>query len=395
MIELATRVSDSFRKTWSTTPDVISIAPGRVNLIGEHTDYSGGFVLPVAIDRHIVVAAKRTNGSEVAGDSVDFDTGAECPVGYYDPEHPVEWFRYVAGVLFEMERAGYSIPGLCFSAGGDIAIGAGLASSAALEVAVLTALEGLLGVRMDDREAALLCQRAENDFVGINCGIMDQFISRKGRRDHALLIDCSDLSSETVGANLPGYSWLVIDSGKRRGLLESKYNQRRNECERALGEARALFPDREIRNLRDISKDTLPKLKGVCDDNAYRRLRHVVTENERVLKTVDALRRQDADTVGRLLYQSHESLRDDFEVSCEELDDIVKTLSQAAGVTGARLTGAGFGGSVVALVRTDAVPAIASAVEKRNLTKVRVEEAGARIFPIKIDDGAGLLEANW
>jgi len=395
MIELATRVSDSFGKTWSTTPDVVSIAPGRVNLIGEHTDYSGGFVLPVAIDRHIVVAAKRTNGSEVTGHSVDFDTGAECPVGGYDPAHPVEWFRYIAGVLSELERANYSIPSFSFSVGGDIPIGAGLASSAALEMAVLAAIEGLLGIRIDDREAALLCQRAENDFVGMNCGIMDQFISRKGQRDHALLIDCTDLSTEPVDARLPGYSWLVIDSGKRRGLLESEYNRRRSECERALGEARTLFPDRDIRNLRDISRDALPELKRVCDDKVYRRLRHVVSENERVLKAVDALRCQDADTVGRLLYQSHESLRDDFEVSCKELDGIVETLSRTAGVTGARLTGAGFGGSVVALVRTDAVPAIASAMEKLNLAKVMAEEVGTRVFPIKIDDGARLLETNW
>ena len=394
MIELATLVSDSFRKTWSTTPEVVSIAPGRVNLIGEHTDYSGGFVLPVAIDRHIVVATKRTNGSEVTGHSVDFETGAECPVGCYDPEYPVEWFRYAVGVLSELERAGYSVPGFCFSVGGDIPIGAGLASSAALEMAILTAIEGLLGFSMDDREAALLCQRAENNFVGMNCGIMDQFISRKGQRDHALLIDCADLSAEPVDANLPGYSWLVIDSGKRRGLLDSAYNRRRSECERAFGEARTLFPGREIRNLRDISRDALPELKRVCDDNVYRRLRHVITENERVLKVVDALRRQDADTVGRLLYQSHESLRDDFEVSCEELDGIVETLSQTAGVTGARLTGAGFGGSVVALVRIDAVPAIVSAVEKRDSTNATVEETGVRAFPIKIDDGARLLEAN-
>ncbi len=384
MTELATRVTDSFRDTWETNPDFVSIAPGRVNLIGEHTDYSGGFVLPAAIDRHIVVAVKRTNGSEVTGHSVDFNTRAECPVGYYNPEHPVEWFRYVAGVLSELESAGYSVPGFCFSAGGNIPIGAGLASSAALEMAALTAMEGMLGFKMDDREAALLCQRAENNFVGMNCGIMDQLISRKGQRDHALLIDCTDLSSELVGANLPGYSWLVIDSGKRRGLLDSEYNLRRSECEQALGIARNHYPDRGIRNLRDISKEALPELKRVCDDNVYRRLRHVVTENERVLKTVDALHRRDTDKIGYLLYQSHESLRDDFEVSCAELDSIVKTLSQTAGVSGARLTGAGFGGAVVTLVRTDAVPAIASAVEK-----ISVEA-----FPIKIDDGARLLKIN-
>jgi len=384
MTELATRVTDSFREMWGISPDLVSIAPGRVNIIGEHTDYSGGFVLPAAIDRHIAVAVKRTNDSEVIGHSVDFNTRAECPVGYYNPEHPVEWFRYVAGVLSELESAGYSVPGFCFSAGGNIPIGAGLASSAALEVAVLTAMEGMLGFRMDDREAALLCQRAENDFVGMNCGIMDQLISRKGHRDHALLIDCTDLSSELVGANLPGYSWLVIDSGKRRELLDSEYNQRRGECEQALGVARNHYPDREIKNLKDISKEALSELKGVCDDNVYRRLRHVVTENERVLKTVDALRRQDTDMVGQLLYQSHESLRDDFEVSCAELDSIVEILSQTAGVSGARLTGAGFGGAVIALVRTAAVPMVAIAFEK----------TGVQVFPIKIDDGARLLEIN-
>jgi galactokinase len=237
---------------------------------------------------------------------------------------------------------------------------------------------------MNDREAALLCQRAENDFVGMNCGIMDQLISRKGHRDHALLIDCTDLSSELVGVNLPGYSWLVIDSGIRRGLVDSEYNRRRSECEQALEVARNHYPDREIRNLRDISKEALPELKGVCDDNVYRRLRHVVTENERVLKMVDALRRQDTDMVGQLLYQSHESLRDDFEVSCAELDSIVETLSQIAGVSGARLTGAGFGGAVVALVRTGAVPTVASAIKK----------TGVRVFPIMFSDGARLLEIS-
>ncbi len=384
MTELPTRVTDSFRETWGVSPDLVSIAPGRVNLIGEHTDYSGGFVLPAAIDRYIAVVVKRTNGSKVTGHSVDFNTRTECPVGYYNPEHPVEWFRYVAGVISELERAGYSVPGFCFSVGGDIPIGAGLASSAALEVAVLTAMEGLLGFRMDDQEAALLCQRAENDFVGMNCGIMDQLISRKGHRDHALLIDCSDLSSELVGANLPEYSWLVIDSGKRRGLLDSEYNRRRSECEQALGVARNYYPDREIRNLRDISKEALPELKRACDDNVYRRLRHVVTENERVIKMVDALRRHDTDMVGQLLYQSHESLRDEFEVSCAELDSIVEILSQTVGVSGARLTGAGFGGAVVALVRTDAVPTLATTVEK----------ASIQVFPIKIDNGARLLEID-
>jgi galactokinase len=392
--ELDTRVISSFQQTWSRAPDVVSIAPGRVNLIGEHTDYTGGFVLPVAIDRRIVFAAARTGYSEIVGHSIDFDEEARCHGGRYDPGHPVTWFRYIMGVLSELEHAGYPIPGFCFSVGGNIPIGAGLASSAALEVAVLTAMEGLLGFRMGDREAALLCQRAENDFVGVSCGIMDQFVSRMGRRDQALLIDCNDLSSELVAASLPRYSWLVIDSGKRRGLVDSEYNRRRQECEEAMRLAVELFPDRVIRNLRDISVTDLPELKQVCSDTVYKRLRHVVTENGRVLAAVAALRKGSAVRVGQLLHESHRSLRADFEVSCEEIDSLVEALSGMAGIVGARLIGAGFGGSVIALVKTGSISSIEDEVKRYNHTTGTDGEAGLRLFPIQIVDGARLLEAN-
>ncbi len=392
--ELATRVISSFQQTWFRAPDAVSIAPGRVNLIGEHTDYTGGFVLPVAIDRHIVFAAARTGNSEIAGHSIDFDEEARCLRESYDPGHPEVWFRYIIGVLFELERAGYPVPGFCFSVGGDITIGAGLASSAALEMAVLTAVEGLLGFRMGDKEAALLCQRAENDFVGMRCGIMDQFVSRMGRRDYALLIDCTDLSSEPVTASLPGYSWLVIDSGKRRGLVDSEYNRRRQECEEAIRLARAIFPVRVIRNLRDVSVADFPKLKQVCSDTVYKRLRHVVTENGRVLATVAALRKGGAVRVGQLLQESHQSLRDDYEVSCVEVDSLVEALSGMTGVAGARLTGAGFGGSIITLVKTDAVSSIEKDIARYSHTAGAVKEPDLRVFPVQIVDGARLLEVN-
>jgi len=298
------------------------------------------------------------------------------------------------GVLSELERAGYPVPGFCFSVGGDIPIGAGLGSSAALEMAVLTAMEGLLGYKMGDKEVALLCQRAENDFVGVSCGIMDQFISRMGRRDQALLIDCTNLSSELVPANLPRYSWLVIDSGKRRGLVDSEYNRRRQECEEAIRLASTQFTGRVIRNLRDVSVTDLPELKKVCDDTVYKRLRHVVTENARVLAAVAALREVDADRVGQLLCESHQSLRDDVEVSCVEIDSLVEVLSGMAGVAGARLTGAGFGGSLIALVNTDAVSSVEVEIERYSQAVGIGREAELRVFRVQIVDGVRLLKVN-
>lgn len=394
MKKLVTKVIDSFRGKWSEDPDAVSIAPGRVNLIGEHTDYTGGFVLPVAIDRYIVIAVKKTSDSKISGYSTDFNEETSCRTSNYDPEHPKAWFRYIMGVLSELELAGHLVAGFNFSIGGNIPIGSGLASSAALEMAVLTAMEELLGFRMKDTEAALLCQRAENSFVGMNCGIMDQFISRMGQRDHALFIDCTDLSSRAIRINLPGYSWIVVDSGKRRGLVDSEYNKRRRECEEALEKTRSQFPGRDIANLRDVSVKDLPALKQICSGIVYRRLKHVVTENERVLTAVSALESGDADIVGKLLYASHESLRDDFEVSCDELDSLVETLSGIAGVCGARLTGAGFGGSVITLVHNDTIPALAKAIEENYHPVGTAGKVKAQILPIQISDGVHLLQVG-
>jgi galactokinase len=379
-----TQVVESFEKKWLVHPSVLSKAPGRVNIIGEHTDYTGGLVLPVAIDRSIVFAAKKTDKSTIRGYSLNYQQEASCPVGDYDPKHPKPWFRYVMGVLSELHKADYSIKGFDFCIGGDIPIGAGLSSSAALEMAVLTGMEGLFGFKIKDIEAALICQRAENDFVGVKCGIMDMLVSRLGVRNHAILIDCTDLSSRAVEINLPGYSWLVIDSGKKRGLVDSEYNKRRNECEEALAKARLQFPKRRLNNLRDISVKDLPALRKVLSDTIYRRLKHVVTENARVIEMVHAIENRDIETISKLLYASHESLRDDYEVSCEELDSLVEIMSSVKGVCGVRLTGAGFGGSLIALVRKDILPEIRRAIKG----KYQHKGLEAEVIPIKVSDGA-------
>jgi len=391
MISPAENAIASFTQRYDASPDIVAVAPGRVNLIGEHTDYTGGFVLPVAIDRTIAIAVSRRDDDLIEGYSLDFDETASTDAGTYDPSHPAGWFRYVMGVLSELGKAGRNVGGFNFTVGGDVPIGSGLSSSAAIEMAVLTAMEGLYGFRLENVDAALLCQSAENNFVGMNCGIMDQYISRTGRANHAVLIDCDDLSYKTIPLNIAGHSWLVIDSRKKRGLVDSEYNTRRRECEEGVLCAQKAFPDREIEGLRDIATADLDSMASACPEVVLKRVKHVVTENERVLKTVEALSSGDIDAVGGYLYGSHASLRDDFEVSCTELDMIVDILSGTDGVVGARMTGGGFGGCAIALVRDDAVAGVTETV----LSDYRpdfLKGESADIWPVMVSDGAHIVE---
>jgi galactokinase len=390
MRKLEAEVIKSYKQKWLRDPTLVSKAPGRVNIIGEHTDYTGGYVLPVAINRSIVFAVRASSSSSIRGYSLNYDQEASCNIGDYNPQHPAGWFRYVLGVLSELEKAGYKLTGFDFCIRGDIPIGSGLSSSAALEMAVLTAMEALNGFKLIDKEAALLCQRAENNFIGVKCGIMDMLVSRIGLKNHAIFIDCYSLSSHAIEMDLPGYSWLVIDSGKRRGLVESEYNKRRSECAEALNIARIKLPRKELKNLRDITLEDLQFLKKGMSQTVFRRIRHVVTENHRVLEILQAFGHKDLKTIGKLLYASHESLRYDFEVSCIELDDLVDIISTVDGVCGARLTGAGFGGCVILLARKQAIPEIRQAIKKR-YHPVSTTRIKAKIFPIKVSDGVQVI----
>ncbi len=247
-----------------------------------------------------------------------------------------QWANYCKGIASLLLQAGVALLGLDMVIACDIPSGGGLSSSAAIEVGyALTFLAGCRqGDSMDRVELALLCRQAEHTFAGTPCGIMDQYISRIGRENHAVKIDCTDLSTQAIPINTPGYSWLLIDSNKRRGLVDSEYNRRRKECEEGLKYAQSAFTERNINGLRDISVDDLNVLNKSCDETVFSRVKHIVTENDRVLKTVQALETGDIDAVGKNLYASHVSLRDDFEVSCEELDMLVKILSEVDGTTG-------------------------------------------------------------
>jgi len=345
--ERVRQVRARFREIFGAEPKTVVRAPGRVNLIGEHTDYNEGFVLPVAIGRSVLVAAAPREDREVHLHALDFDESASFSLDRIERDAQMVWSNYQRGVAFFLQERRLRLRGMNALIAGDVPIGAGLSSSAAVEVATAYAFKVLAGFKIDLVELALLCQRAENQFVGVNCGIMDQLVACLGKRDHALLIDCRDLRCELIP--IPrGVKAVVADTMKRRELLDSAYNLRRQECQEG---ARILG----VRSLREVSVDDFERRKAALPTDVRRRCRHVVYENQRVLEAVAALRRSDLVEFGRLMDRSHESLRHDYEVSCRELDVMVEAARRVEGVYGSRMTGAGFGGCTVSLVEEEVI----------------------------------------
>ncbi|HEY8426188.1 MAG TPA: galactokinase [Limnochordales bacterium] len=361
----AERAIEAFRSRFGASPTVVARAPGRVNLIGEHTDYTGGFVLPVAIDREVVVAGRARSDGTVCVYSADFDQSvcfqldeARLDDVRKDPRHP--WSDYVRGIYAVLQAEGLPVRGAELAIAGDVPQGAGLSSSAALEVATLLFAQATGGFEVEPVRAALLARRAENEFVGVACGIMDQFVSRLARRDAALLVDTDSLRYEHVPLP-PDVAIVVTDTRVRRQLVGSEYNLRRQQCEEALAIARRHVSGWRL--VREIGAEQLSALRDLMPRVLMRRLRHLVEENARVLDAVQALGAGDLGRFGELMAASHASLRDLFEVSCPELDAAVEIARAVPGVYGARMTGAGFGGCTVTLARPDAVPAVVAALE--------------------------------
>jgi galactokinase len=324
-------------------------APGRVNLLGEHTDYNDGFVFPAAIDREISILAARRDDSRIRAFSVDFSQWSEFDLEQFASDRTATWSNYLRGVVSEYQRRGCTVPGINLIIAGNVPIGAGLSSSAALEVAVAETIRVLGGLRIEKTEMALLCQAAERSFVGVQCGIMDQFISTLAQEGTALFLDCRDLSVSLVPLRFEA-KVVVCDSRVQRSLDGSEYNRRRGECEEAVRLLRSALED--ITALRDVRSEQLELHRSLLSDILYKRARHVVAENERVLQGINLLKRDRVEAFGDLLYQSHESLRSDYQVSCPELDLLVDLARKQPGTLGARMTGAGFGGCTVNLVRT-------------------------------------------
>ena len=346
-----TGVRRQYAEVFGAPPQWVAAAPGRVNLIGEHTDYNAGFVFPLAIERYVVIAGGRPSAASeedlVRVNSTLLGEAAEFLLSRLEPERR-DWTSYVRGVMAGCLERGMAPGPLNLLVDSKVPLGGGLSSSAALEVATATLVEAVAGQTLDPVDKARLCQKAEHAYAGMPCGIMDQFSSALGAAGKLLLIDCRSETAELVPLDDPSVAVLVINSNVKHELTGSEYPERRSQCERA---ARLLG----VAALRDVTSAQLNTAQSKLEPLLYRRARHVVGENERTLRAARALQAGEWPLVGELMYASHASLRDDYDVSCTELDVLVKLAQEvgaAGGVVGARMTGGGFGGCIVALVRS-------------------------------------------
>ncbi len=388
--QLGKSVSEQFAKAYGRPPRWLAAAPGRVNVIGEHTDYNDGFVLPMAIERYTVIAAAPSSpdSKKVRIQSSVGDAPVSIDLGHpLKPAKKGTWYNYPRGVLAGFVARGMMPAGFDALIHSTVPLGGGLSSSAALEVSTATLLEAITGKTLEPVEKALLCQKAEHEYAGMPCGIMDQFISVMGRQDHLLLLDCRSRKTELVPMTDSSVELLITNTNVKHELTGGEYAKRRAQCEEA---ARALG----VASLRDVEADTLERARSKMDPVAYRRARHVVGEIERTLHAAEGVRASNWPTVGQLMYASHASLRDDYEVSCPELDAVVEialSIGPKGGVYGCRMTGGGFGGCTVALVQAEKVGAISErlAAEYEKKTKIK-----PTLFTSRPAAGATVLKAG-
>src|SRR5271157_2935200 len=372
----------TFQQIFDSPPEVVVRAPGRVNLIGEHTDYNDGFVLPAAIDRTITYAGRRRADRRVRVYSDDFKASVEFDLDDIQKATENTWSNFLRGVSKFLEADGHHLTGADIAFGGDVPREAGLSSSAAVEVGATAFWNKLLGLGLDPVYIVKLSRRTENEFVGVPCGIMDQFISALGRRDHALCLDCRDLTYRHVPLRAD-VKIVVCNSGVKRALAQSEYEVRLKQCREAVARIASTGP--AVTSLRDVKPADLESARSVLSDILFRRARHVVSENHRVLEAIEVLESGNLERFGELMNASHVSLRDDYEVSSRELDVLVEIAWKQPGVLGARMTGAGFGGCTVNLVRQEAAGAFAEAIKRGYSDALGLK---AEIYVCKASQGA-------
>lgn len=378
-MNLEAAIFEKYNELYGSEPELLVRAPGRVNLIGEHTDYNDGFVLPMAIDRSFWIALSPRKDSKVEIYSLDLDEKDEFDIA--DPIHkPGHWGEYLRGIAWYLSTQGHLLTGWQGVSAGNIPIGAGLSSSAGVELATARAFCEVSGIDWHPVEMAKASQRTEIEWVGVNCGIMDQLISATGVAGHAVLIDCRSLALETVPLS-EGSSVIVLDTSTRRGLVDSAYNERRSQCE----EAAAYFG---VPALRDVTLEEFEKKAAAMPMLTQKRARHVISENERTLKAAKVMKQGDAETLGKLMNDSHKSLAEDFEVSSDALNAIVAIAQSRPECYGARMTGAGFGGCGVALVKTGQEEAFSAFVSEKYEEKMGLE---AKLYICDAADGAALI----
>ncbi len=378
---LKEKTSQLFKKHFGQAPAYFFSAPGRVNLIGEHTDYNDGFVLPCAINYQTVIAAQARADQQVSvvaadygGQVSNFDLAVDIP-----QDEAAPWSNYVRGVAWALLQRGHRLRGANIVIAGDVPLAAGLSSSASLEVAMGTAFARLNELDLGGKTIALAGQQAENDFVGMRCGIMDQFIAALARADYALLIDCRSLDYRAVPIP-PDTAIIIANSNVKRGLVDSEYNTRRQECETAA----AHFG---VSALRDVSPDIFALHEDELPETVARRARHVITENARTEAAAEALNRGDLSRLGQLMAESHASMRDDFEITVPPIDALVEIVANVIGnAGGVRMTGGGFGGCIVALAPQELTPQVKSAIVKQYPAASGLE---ATVYVCRASAGAG------
>lgn len=381
MKRLIDNIASEFNRRFDNDPILIQ-SPGRVNLIGEHTDYNEGFVLPAAIDKVIISGFAPNELKKARLHSIDMQESCEIDLKRDLQKSDHHWANYILGVVDQLQKRGYNIEGFDCVFGGDIPIGAGLSSSAALEGGVVLGLSKLFDLLISKTEMAKIGQTAENHFVGMQCGIMDQFANIQGKEGHALKLDCRSLEFELYPLCRSDIKIILCDTNVHRELTSSEYNIRRQQCEEGVQIMKKYYP--EVKSLRDLDLPILKKHMGDFNPTVFQRCKFVLEENDRVEAACEALINDDLETFGQLMYESHYGLRDLYEVSCKELDALVEIAETLDGVFGSRMMGGGFGGCTINLVKNELVDEFVSSVEEEYSKKIG---DGLEIYQASISDG--------
>lgn len=384
---ISRQITDKFEALYKTKP-VLVRAPGRINLIGEHTDYNHGFVLPAAIDKEMTIAAAPNGTNTVRVYSIDYEDDFEYELTDYKPLAN-GWPNYIMGVTDQFQKAGHQLKGFDCVFGGDIPIGAGLSSSAALECGIAFAIKEMHQFDIDKLQLVQFAQKAEHTFAGVQCGIMDQFASVMGKQDHAIRLDCRSLSYEYFPIDLGEYQILLLDTQVKHDLASSAYNERKQECETGVNTIQKGYP--EIKSLRDVNFEMLIEFKEQLSDKVYQRCLYIIEENNRLLSACAALQKGDIQQLGKMLYGSHQGLSEQYEVSCAELDFLVDFTKDKAYVLGARMMGGGFGGCTINVVEKKHINDFIEAVSEAYNNKYQIT---LKTYEVAIKDGTGLLSSE-
>jgi galactokinase len=381
--QIVTDLKSKFQDRYSQEPLIVR-SPGRVNIIGEHTDYNNGFVLPAAIDKAIYVAIAKSKEDTISLYSEEFQQEHGVEVNKVERSEK-QWPNYILGVVDQLIKRGYNIPGFNLSIDGDVPIGAGLSSSAAVECATAFALNELFQLKIPKSELILIAQKAEHEFAGVMCGIMDQFASMFGKKDHVIRLDCQTLEYEYEPLQLGGYKVLLLNTNVEHSLASTEYNTRRKECAEGVELVKKHYP--EVNSLRNVTMDMLNECVKDKNDVVYKRCKYVVEEIERLLSACEALKAGNVKVLGEKMFATHDGLSNEYEVSCKELDFLVDQVRNNPAVLGARMMGGGFGGCTINLVKEEAIPELIDTVSKS------YQEAMGRTltaYVVQIEDGTSI-----